>query len=79
MKGRIIGIEYGQELPIKIKVPKQQSTDEIKKSIAKFKQTDTYKSDEWSDDDLLIHLQSDGINYQYVPAYSDETIYINEL
>jgi len=79
MEQRIIDIEYGSDIPVKIKVPESQKTNDIKKSIIKFKKTELYRNGEWSDDDLLQHLDSDGIKYEYVDAYSNETIYIHKL
>jgi len=79
MKGKIIDIEYGNSIPIKIQISEGESPENVKESLARFKETETFKEGEWSDDELLEHLESDAVEFEFVPAFANETIYLSEL
>jgi len=80
--GRIIKITYGgdQSDKIKIQLGDDQSLDGLEQSLREFKLTDTYKGGEWSDDDLLEHLESDAIEFEFIEEPTvDETIALTFL
>ena len=78
---KIVDIKYGSDVTdvLRIKISENQSIDAIEESLKDFKESDTFKDGAWADDDLIAHLESDAIEFEFISSAPDVVISLNFL